>query len=90
MIPALHTHGSKFLNVWPVSYDHSNNKTYSEMTVCIRTKIISYPRLAEVNMFIMGDEADFVWFLGIFQPLSGMSDLGKQVRKTSQVCYCII
>ena len=79
-VPSVHTHGSEFLNVWPVSFDHSNDKTYTDMTVCVRTKIISFPRLGEVNMFIMGsEEYGHVWFLGIFQPLSGMSDLGKQV-----------
>ena len=66
------------------------------MTVCVRTKIISYPRLAEVNMFVMSDDNfEFVWGLGIFQPLSGMSDLGKQVgahnfTKHLSECTCTL
>ena len=60
--------------------DQGNNETYTDMTVCVRAKIISFPQLAEVGIFSMGPAGyGFSWVLAIFQPLSGMSDLGKQV-----------
>ena len=79
-VSVLQTRGSQFVDVWPVVHDITSDEIFTDMTICVRTKIVAFPRLAEVNMFMLGSEEEgFVWFLGIFQPLSGMSDLGKQV-----------
>ena len=77
-VPALRTHASG--PAWPASLDLGNDKTYTDLTVCVRAKIISFPQEGEVELFKLDTGLyDYFWDLGIFQPLSGMRDLGKQV-----------
>ena len=68
----------------PVSYDARNEEIYREMTVCSRVKITRFHHNEQLaaHIFLMGDTTHWEkdrWYIAIYQPISGLSDMGKQV-----------
>ena len=76
---------------YPVSADLSNEKNYTELTVCVRTYMISFqPSMWEANyLFSLQNDQDdtfkdFRVDFGLYEPLSAMRDFGKHV------CFFIV
>ena len=81
LIPALHTFRAEWM---PVSYDARNKEIYREMTVCSRVKITRFHHNEQLaaHIFLMEDTDTWEkdrWYIAIYQPISGLSDMGRQV-----------
>ena len=68
-----------------VYLEMSNDKKYTDLTVCVRIQITAFPVLGAVVPFVItggvGSNGSWSsrWNIGIYQPLSGFTQMGKQV-----------